>query len=120
MTNTSEPHSDDMVQQAENPVDFDWMVKGVCGLRHVPVMMEKVEKEQPFGSFFAFTELPDIPYVEVSAAAFDAASENVEEPVRTALKLGAEVLRTNGEVWSRKVEQALYSGYDRPYPLDLS
>jgi hypothetical protein len=92
----------------------------VCGLRHVPEMMEIVEKEQPFGSFFAFTELPDIPYVEVSAAAFDAASENVEKPVRTALKLGAEVLRTNGEAWSREVEQALYSGYDQPYPLDLS
>lgn len=120
MTNTSEPHSDDMVQQAQKPVDFDWMVKGVCGLRHVPVMMEKVESEQPFGSFFAFTELPDIPYVEVSAAAFDAAAENAEIPVRTALELGAEVLRTNGEVWSREVEQALYSGCDKPYPLDLS
>jgi hypothetical protein len=120
MTNTSEPHSDDMVQQALNPVDFDWMVKGVCGLRHVPVMMEKVESEQPFGSFFAFVELPDIPYVEVSAAAFDAAAENAEIPVRTALELAAKVLRTNGEVWSREVEQALYAGYDEPYPLDLS
>ncbi len=120
MTNTSEPHSDDMVQQAQNPVDFDWMVKGVCGLRHVPVMMEKVESEQPFGSFFAFTELPDIPYVEVSVAAFDAAAENAEKPVRAALELAAKVLRTNGEVWSREVEQALYSGYDEPYPLDLS
>ena len=120
MTNTSEPHSDDMVQQAQKPVDFDWMVKGVCGLRHVPVMMEKVESEQPFGSFFAFTELPDIPYVEVSAAAFDAAAENAEKPVRAALELAAKVLRTNGEVWSREVEQALYAGYDEPYPLDLS
>ncbi|MDA9961917.1 hypothetical protein N9D63_03435 [Opitutales bacterium] len=120
MTNTSEPHSDDMVQQAQNPVDFDWMVKGVCGLRHVPVMMEKVESEQPFGSFFAFTELPDIPYVEVSAAAFDAAAENAEKPVQTALELAAKVLRTNGEVWSREVEQALYAGYNEPYPLDLS
>jgi hypothetical protein len=120
MTNTSEPHSDDMVQQAQKPVDFDWMVKGVCGLRHVPVMMEKVESEQPFGSFFAFVELPDIPYVEVSAAAFDAAAENAEIPVRTALELVAKVLRTNGEVWSREVEQALYAGYDEPYPLDLS
>lgn len=120
MTNTSEPHSDDMVQQAQKPVDFDWMVKGVCGLRHVPVMMEKVESEQPFGSFFAFTELPDIPYVEVSAAAFDAAAENAEKPVRASLELAAKVLRTNGEVWSREVEQALYAGYDEPYPLDLS
>ena len=120
MTNTSEPHSDDMIQQAQNPVDFDWMVKGVCGLRHVPEMMEEVEKEQPFGSFFAFTELPDIPYLEVSVAAFVAAAENSEEPVRTSLKLASKVLLDNGEVWSREVEQALYSGYDQPYPLDLS
>ena len=51
MTNTSEPHSDDMVEQANNPVSFDWMVKGICGLSSVPQMMEKVEAEQPFGSF---------------------------------------------------------------------
>ena len=41
MTNTSEPHSDDMVEQANNPVSFDWMVKGICGLSSVPQMMEK-------------------------------------------------------------------------------
>jgi len=52
--------------------------------------------------------------------AFDVAAENAEKPVRTALELAAKVLRTNGEVWSREVEQALYSGYDQPYPLDLS
>ena len=51
MTNTSEPHSDDMVEQANNPVSFDWMVKGVCGLSSVPQMMEKVEAEQPLGLF---------------------------------------------------------------------
>ena len=28
MTNTSEPHADDMLVQAANPVSFDWMVKG--------------------------------------------------------------------------------------------
>ena len=54
MTNTSEPHSDDMVEQANNPVSFDWMVKGICGLSSVPHMMEKVEAEQPFGSFYSF------------------------------------------------------------------
>ena len=62
MTNTSEPHSDDMVEQASNPVSFDWMVKGICGLRAVPEMMEEVERDQPFGSFFAFAELPDLPF----------------------------------------------------------
>ena len=59
MTNTSEPHSDDMVQQAENPVDFDWMMKGICGLRNVPAMMDAVERNQPFGSFFALAELAE-------------------------------------------------------------
>ena len=29
MTNTSEPHADDMALHAANPIDFDWMVKGV-------------------------------------------------------------------------------------------
>ena len=28
MTNTSEPHSDDMVVQASNPISFDWMGQG--------------------------------------------------------------------------------------------
>ena len=32
MTNTSEPHADDMLVQAANPVSFDWMVKE-CGYR---------------------------------------------------------------------------------------
>ena len=27
MTNTSEPHADDMLVQASKPVSFDWMVK---------------------------------------------------------------------------------------------
>ena len=38
--NTSEPHSDDMIEQVNNPVSFDWMVKGICGLSFVPQMME--------------------------------------------------------------------------------
>ena len=62
MTNTSEPHADDMLVQAANPVSFDWMVKGVCGLQNVPTMMDEVEAAQPFGSFFAFAELEDLPW----------------------------------------------------------
>ncbi len=120
LTNTSEPHSDDMVKQAEDPVDFDWMVKGVCGLRHVTAMMADVEEKQPFGSFFAFTELPDLPYVPVSAHAFEQASEEAEGKVRDALQAGAEVLRSNGEVWSPDVERALYAAHSLPYPLDLT
>ena len=110
-----------MVQQAQRPVDFDWMVKGVCGLRHVTAMMSDVEEKQPFGSFFAFTELPDLPYVAVSASAFAQAAEETEDGfVRDALAAGAAVLRDNGEVWSPAVERALYAAHGVPYPLDLT
>jgi threonine dehydrogenase-like Zn-dependent dehydrogenase len=120
MTNTSEPHSDDMVEQANNPVSFDWMVKGVCGLSSVPQMMEKVEAEQPFGSFYSFTELEDLPYVEISSDAFREASEAQPEHVSRALTDAAAELDSNGQCWSRKVEEALYQGYGLPHPLNLT
>jgi hypothetical protein len=120
MTNTSEPHSDDMVEQASNPVSFDWMVRGICGLRAVPRMMEAVEREQPFGSFFSFTELPDLPYVETNSSSFRSAAESAEEPARRSLLEAAEELSANAETWSRKVEEALYRGYGVPYPLNLA
>ena len=120
MTNTSEPHSDDMVEQANNPVSFDWMVKGICGLSSVPHMMEKVEAEQPFGSFYSFTELEDLPYVETDSKTFREAAEGQSEQVKAALLGAADVLESNGECWSRKVEEALYHGYGLPHPLNLS
>lgn len=120
MTNTSEPHSDDMVEQASNPVSFDWMVKGVCGLRAVTTMMAEVERDQPFGSFFTFTELPDLPYVETHSSAFRTAAENASPEARLALSGAAQVLAQNNETWSREVEEALYRGYGVPYPLNLS
>ena len=120
MTNTSEPHSDDMVEQACNPVSFDWMVKGVCGLKAVPEMMEEVERDQPFGSFFAFAELPDLPYVETSSSSLRAAAESATGNVRQSLSEAADELFANGEIWSRKVEEALYRGYGIPYPLNLA
>jgi hypothetical protein len=120
MTNTSEPHSDDMVEQASNPVSFDWMVKGVCGLRAVTTMMAEVERDQPFGSFFTFTELPDLPYVETHSSAFRTAAENASPEARLALREAAQVLAQNNETWSREVEEALYRGYGVPYPLNLS
>ena len=119
LTNTSEPHSDDMVVQAKSPVSFDWMVKGICGLNYVTTMMDEVESTQPFGSFFAFTELPDLPYVEVNSKAFLDEAEKLGGLVAEALKMGAAVLSENGEQWSRKVEEALYSGYQAIYPLNL-
>jgi hypothetical protein len=119
LTNTSEPHSDDMVVQAKSPVSFDWMVKGVCGLNYVTKMMDEVERTQPFGSFFAFTELPDLPYVEVNSKAFLDAAENIGGFVSEALKQAALVLSENGEQWSREVEEALYNGYQASYPLNL-
>jgi len=120
MTNTSEPHSDDMVEQANNPVSFDWMVKGVCGLSSVPQMMEKVEAEQPFGSFYSFTELEDLPYVETDSQTFRNAAEGQSEQVKAALMGAADELESNGECWSRKVEEELYKGYGLPHPLNLS
>ena len=120
MTNTSEPHSDDMIEQASNPVSFDWMVKGVCGLRSVTTMMSEVERDQPFGSFFAFTELPDLPFVETSSSAFRATAESASSEAKSALTEAAQVLAENQETWSREVEEALYRGYGVPYPLNLS
>ena len=120
MTNTSEPHSDDMVEQASNPVSFDWMVKGVCGLRSVTEMMEEVERDQPFGSFFAFTELPDLPYVEATSSSFRSAAQKANGLVRQSLIEAADELEVNEDTWSRKVEQALYRGYGVPYPLNLA
>ena len=120
MTNTSEPHSDDMVEQASNPVSFDWMVKGVCGLRSVTEMMNEVERDQPFGSFFAFTELPDLPYVETTASSFRMAAEDASGHIRQSLAEAADELEANDDTWSRKVEEALYRGYGVPYPLNLA
>lgn len=120
MTNTSEPHADDMLVQASKPVSFDWMVKGVCGLLEVPTMMEEVENAQPFGSFYAFAELEDLPYLECKSSAFVNAASSSEGPVRDALLAGAEALNKTGDVWSREVEEALYEGYGLPYPLNLT
>ncbi len=120
MTNTSEPHSDDMVEQASNPVSFDWMVKGVCGLRSVTEMMGEVERDQPFGSFFAFTELPDLPYVEATSSSFRSAAQKASGLVRQSLTEAADELELNEDTWSRNVEQALYRGYGVPYPLNLA
>ena len=120
MTNTSEPHADDMLVQASKPVSFDWMVKGVCGLRNVPKMMDEVESAQPFGSFYAFAELEDLPYVECNADAFRLAAESCNGVSRQALLEGANALDSTGNVWARSVEEAIYHGYGLPYPLNLS
>jgi len=120
MTNTSEPHADDMLVQAANPVSFDWMVKGVCGLKHVPTMMDEVEAAQPFGSFFAFAELEDLPWVETTASAFREAAEKTDGSAKQALLAGADALASNKDVWGRNVEEALYEGYGLTHPLNLA
>jgi hypothetical protein len=120
MTNTSEPHADDMLVQAANPVSFDWMVKGVCGLQNVPTMMEEVEAAQPFGSFFAFAELEDLPWVETTASAFCEAAEKTDGSAKQALLAGADALASNNDVWGRNVEEALYDGYGLTHPLNLA
>jgi hypothetical protein len=55
----------------------------------------------------------------VNSKAFLDAAENTEGLVTEALKQGASVLSENGEKWSRKVEEAIYNGYQAPYPLNL-
>ena len=83
-------------------------------------MMDEVERDQPFGSFFAFAELPDLPYVETSSSSLRAAAESATGNVRQSLTEAADELFANGEIWSRKVEEALYRGYGIPYPLNLA
>jgi hypothetical protein len=108
-----------MVVQAKKPVSFDWMVKGICGLNHVKTMMEEVEELQPFGSFFAFTELPDLPYLEVNSSAFLNASKETKGEVSSALAEASKILAQNGEQWSREVEEVLYEGCGEIHPLNL-
>ena len=38
---------------------------------------------------------------------------------KAALLGAADELESNGECWSRKVEEALYEGYGLPHPLNL-
>ena len=48
------------------------------------------------------------------------AAEGQAEQVKAALLGAADELESNGECWSRKVEEALYHGYGLPHPLNLS
>ena len=82
-------------------------------------MMEKVESEQPFGSFYSFTELEDLPYVETDSKTLRQAAEGRAENEKAALVGVADELESNGECWSRKVEEALYEGYGLPHPFNL-
>ena len=107
MTNTSEPHADDMAIQAQNPIDFDWMLKGVCGLNATIEMMDDVQATTPFGSFFVYTELPDLPYLAVDADAFRKEGFNDV----------ADLLEKNGNCWSRKIEEKLYEAHGLTHPL---
>ena len=82
-------------------------------------MMEEVEELQPVGSFFAFTELPDLPYVEVNSSAFLNASKETKGEVSSALAEASKILAQNGEQWSREVEEVLYEGCGEIHPLNL-
>ncbi len=120
MTNTSEPHSDDMALQGENLIDFDWMVKGVCGLNHTIEMMDIVEKEAPFGSFFVFTDLADLPWLEVDKDIFAEAANNAKcDNLKNALQAASDEMSQNGNVWSRKVEEVMYDAMGITYPLSI-
>ncbi|MDA0322257.1 MAG: hypothetical protein O2923_06015 [Verrucomicrobia bacterium] len=119
MTNTSEPRSEDLAEQALHPIDFDWLVRRVCGLDHAIEMIDDLTARQPFGSFMCFIELPDLPYVDVGSASFKeaAAHPDLSERARDGLERAAAELETNGETWSKRVETLLYAAYDIPHPL---
>lgn len=121
LTNTSEPVSRDLARFGTHPIDFDWLVRGACGLDHAIEMIDDVTAREAFGSFFCFVELPDLPYVEVNAAAFRASADSLDpdapEHIPTALRDAADVLETNGDAWSRAAEEAIYAAYGVAYPL---
>jgi hypothetical protein len=117
-TNTSEPVASDMQHQADEPIDFDWLVRGVCGLRAVPELMMMVRAKEPFGTYLALLDLPELPSLAVEAAAFaQAAADTTNEALHKALSAAAAVLEDNGNRWSRAVEDALYAGYGLDHPL---
>ena len=64
--------------------------------------------------------MEDLPYVETDSKTFREAAEGKAEKVKAALLGAADVLESNRECWSRKVEEALYQGYGLPHPLNLS
>lgn len=121
LTNTSEPASADMAEQARAPLDFDWMVRRIAGLAAAPELIRDVGRRSPFGSHFVLTQLEELPFVEVGAAPFRAAAAAERQAGRTrtaaALAAAAGVLAANRGQWSRAVEDALYHAYGLPHPL---
>jgi len=119
MTNTSEPAAADLARQAIAPIDFDWMVTGVVGLNGAVDMMEKVGASSPFGSFFVFNDLPNLPFVDATSESFRAAAAAASGLDRAALSAAADALDSHGNSWCRAAEEALYEAYGVPYPLAL-
>ena len=117
MTNTSEPVSEDLARQGQNPINFDWLIRGVCGLKAVEDMMAFVRAKEPFGTYFVLNDLPDLPYLDVDAAVFQAAAEKADGKLQAALSAAAKVLNDNGNQWDRSVENTLYDAYGLPHPL---
>ena len=121
LTNTSEPASADLAEQARDPIDFDWLVRRIAGLAAAPTLIRDVGRRTPFGSHFVLTQLEDLPYVEVGAEPFRAAATAERQAGRTctaaALAAAAGVLATTRDLWSRAVEDALYNAYGLPHPL---
>ena len=82
-----------MQHQGEEPIDFDWLVRGICGIQAVPELMTMVRAKEPFGSYIALLDLPDLPSVPVDATAMrDAAMQATSAAVSSALNAAADVL----------------------------
>lgn len=119
-TNTSEPLSEDLAKQAEAPINFDWLVKGIAGLKATPEMLSDVTANNRFGTFFTFMELPELPYVQVDSAEMKKKADELEASAPTtakALRGAADAVARNDEVWCREAEEAMYAAWGVDHPL---
>ena len=103
------------------PSDREWFAKCLEAVEDIPaeVMMAGIDWTwETFPEYLANVErLPKGlnygSYIGHSALRMYAMGER-------ALTEAADELFANGEIWSRKTEEALYRGYGVPYPLNLA
>src|SRR5690606_14294004 len=120
-TNTSEPISSDLSRHAERPVERDWLVRGVSGLRDAPTLYDSLRNRLPFGSYLVLPELEDLPFVETQAESFRRARRDLagraSKAAMDALEAGESLLQKTGDQWSRALEEALYGAYGMTHPF---
>lgn len=121
ITNTSEPNSLHLEIQANECINFDWMVQRVAGLKASISLLTDIEKHSPFGSHFVLPQIDDLPFVEINEKDFQnkAIIEHKHGRIKSAkaLRNAAKLLKKTNNQWSREVEECLYDGYNITYPL---